>query len=171
MQSAESKESSTTSAESSATSAESSASAQAGASKSALRESTEMNASALRESTVGRELVAGVIAAAIALGCVLPPLVHFVTGPLGPAIGGYVVAHHVKPGARGRVIIAAVLGLCLAAIGAGAATAVLAFGGDKRPDWFPSREQIGLVLLGVFVYAGALGAVGATLGARTGKAE
>src|SRR3712207_5413543 len=29
------------------------------------------------------------LAAAISLACLLPPLVHFVTGPLGPAIGGY----------------------------------------------------------------------------------
>jgi len=44
-------------------------------------------------STPGRELLAGLIGAAIAVACVLPPLIHLLTGPLGALIGGFVVAN------------------------------------------------------------------------------
>jgi len=107
------------------------------------------------------------LAAAIALICVLPPLLHIVTGPLGPFIGGFVVGHHLKPEARGRAIIGATLGICLAGLGAAAAAAVANLSGPKGPpDWFPSTDQLGAVLGLVGVYAAALGAAGAAFGAR-----
>jgi hypothetical protein len=82
-------------------------------------------------------------------------------------IGGFVVAQRIKPGARGRAIIALALGGTLAGLIGGIAAAVVAVSepGDL-PDWFPSSGSIGVILAGVWVYAGALGALGATLGGR-----
>jgi hypothetical protein len=36
-----------------------------------------------REPTVAREVIAGLIGTGVALGCIMPPLLHIVTGPLG----------------------------------------------------------------------------------------
>ena len=121
--------------------------------------------------TLVREGIAGVIGAAIALACLLPPLLHLVTGPLGPLIGGFVVAHRIKPSPRGRIVIASTLGITLAGIVGAAAAAVVAFSApNELPDWLPSSGSFGLILAGVWLHATALGALGATLGAR-GAAE
>lgn len=119
-----------------------------------------------QEPSIGREVIGGLIAAAIALGCVLPPLLHLLTGPLGPLIGGAVVGHHLRPGARGRVVIGLTSGAALAGLGAAVIAAISASGADGLPDWFPSMDSIGVVLGGIFVYATALGAAGSALGAR-----
>lgn len=117
-------------------------------------------------STIAREVVGGLVAAAIALGCVLPPLLHLLTGPLGPLIGGAVVGHHLRPAARGRIIIGLTSGAALAGLGAAVIAAIAASGAEGLPDWFPSMDSIGVVLGAVFVYATALGAAGSALGAR-----
>jgi hypothetical protein len=130
-------------------------------------EPAEVQAGSEKDSSIAREIVGGLIAAGIALGCVLPPLLHILTGPLGPLIGGAVVGHHLRPGARGRIVIGVTLGVFLAGLGTAATAAVRAYGGvDGAPDWFPSVDSIGVVLGGVFVYATALGAAGSALGAR-----
>jgi len=114
-----------------------------------------------------RQALGGAIAAAIALACVLPPLVHFVTGPLGPFIGAFVVAQRLKPDARGCAIIAAVLGLAFGALGATAAAAIAGLSGPSGPpDWFPETSSVALILCGVTAYAAALGAAGAAVGTR-----
>jgi hypothetical protein len=112
-----------------------------------------------RASTIGRELLFGVLGVLIALACVLPPLVHLVTGPLGPFIGGFIAANQVKPGPRGRAIIACTIGAGLAGLGAAAASAVLVLS-DPVPSWFPSKDIVGLILGGVFAYGTALAGIG-----------
>jgi hypothetical protein len=39
---------------------------------------------------------AAVMAAVISVVCLLPPIVHLVTGPLGPAIGGYLAGSRMR---------------------------------------------------------------------------
>jgi hypothetical protein len=134
-------------------------------------EGTREAAPAEAESLV-RELLAGLVAAAIALACFLPPLVHFISGPLGPAIAGFIVAQRVKPGARGVAVIAGTLGLTLAGFFAIIATAIVELSDSgKPPDWFPATDQLALILAGVAVYAAALGAIGTAFGARHAKAD
>jgi hypothetical protein len=119
------------------------------------------------ESSIARQALGGAIAMGIALACVLPPLVHIVTGPLGPCIGAFVVAQRLKPDARGCAVIAATLGLGFGVLGAAAAAAIVGFAGPSGPpDWFPDGASIGLILGGVMAYAAALGAAGAAFGAR-----
>jgi len=119
-----------------------------------------------------RPLLGGVVAAAIALGCIMPPLVHIVTGPLGPAIGGFVVSQRLKPDSRGLALIAGMLGLTLASVLGGAAALVASrYGDGSLPDWFPTMGQIGAIAGGVFVYGTGLGAIGAGFGARSRRAS
>jgi len=118
-------------------------------------------------SSIAREIVAGLAAAAIALVCLLPPLLHLVTGPLGPVIGGAVAGYHLRPAARGRIVVAVTLGLSLAALIGGVVLVVFgALESEHKPDWLPPLDSIGLILSGVFAYATALGFAGVALGAR-----
>jgi len=120
------------------------------------------------DESVTRELLGGLVAAAIALAGFLPPLVHLVTGPFGPFIGAFVVAQRVKPGARGVAIIALTLGAAFFGVGAAAAAAMGGFGSGSKPDWFPASDVLGGILGGVAAYATVLGAAGAAFGARFG---
>jgi len=127
---------------------------------------TEINAqtkSPAPDPSIGRELLAGVVGAGVALVCFLPPLIHFASGPLGPAIGGFVAAHWVRPGGRGRALIALTIGTTLAALGGAVAFAIVRSG---APSWFPSTDALGAILGGVAAYSALLGAIGAGFGVR-----
>lgn len=113
------------------------------------------------ESTVLRELLFGLAGGGIAVGCLLPPLLHFVTGPLGPFIGGLIAANLARPGGRGRTVIAGMIGTTVAAICALTALGIAMFSSDKGPpSWFPDSSTLALIILGVWVYSTALGAAG-----------
>jgi len=121
----------------------------------------EASEEAPKVSTVPREIGFGFVGGVVAIACFLPPLLHFVTGPLGPLIGGFLAAQQVKPGSRGRVIIVACVGLVLAGIATVGALAISAFAGSGGPpDWFPKPDSLALILVGVWLYASALAAVG-----------
>src|SRR5207244_4001771 len=53
--------------------------------------------------TLGQDIKAGLMAMGIAVLCLLPPGIHFVTGPLGPAIGGFFASARIR--ARGRHVL------------------------------------------------------------------
>jgi hypothetical protein len=117
--------------------------------------------------TLARQALGGAIATAIALACVLPPLVHIVTGPLGPFIGAFVVAQRLEPDPRGCAVIAATLGLSFGLLGAAAAALVAGLSGPSGPpDWFPDTATVALIVGGMAAYAAALGGAGAAVGAR-----
>ena len=115
-------------------------------------------------STLGGELVAGLIGAGIAVGCVLPPLLHLITGPLGPFIGGFVAGNRQKPSGRGTAIIAVMIGTGVAGlIGAAAQTLVALAGRSQLPHWFPSPGTLGAIVAVAWLYAAVLGAIGVTV--------
>ncbi|HEX7669501.1 MAG TPA: hypothetical protein VF395_07960 [Polyangiaceae bacterium] len=123
-------------------------------------------------SSVGGEILAGLLGAGIAIGCVLPPIVHLVTGPLGPFIGGFVAANRAKPGVRGQAIIAALVGTGVAGLMAIAATVLIGLAGRSQlPDWFPSSGALGAVLAGVWFYGAVLAMVGTAVSGSFSKKE
>lgn len=129
-------------------------------------------ASAPADKSLVRQVLGGLIAAAIALAGFLPPLLHFVTGPLGPLLGAFLVAQRLKPDARGCVVIGLTLGAALAAIGAGATAAIVGFAGPSGPpEWFPQTGALAAILAVVAAYAATLGTAGAWLGARWNRSD
>ncbi|HEX3597182.1 MAG TPA: hypothetical protein VHU80_18870 [Polyangiaceae bacterium] len=111
--------------------------------------------------TIGGEIVSGLLGVGIAVGCVLPPLVHLVTGPLGPFIGGFVAANRSHPSSRGRIIIAGMIGVGLAGIIAIAARVFVGLvGHGELPKWFPSSGTQLVIIGGAWVYGTAMGAAG-----------
>jgi hypothetical protein len=113
------------------------------------------------ESTLARELLFGLMGGGIAIGCLLPPLLHFVTGPLGPFIGGFIATNLAHPETRGRAIIAGMTGATVAGLSALTALCIATFSSDHGPpSWFPDGSTLGLILLGVWAYSTALAAAG-----------
>jgi hypothetical protein len=113
---------------------------------------------------IGGEVVAGVISAAITLGCILPPVVHLVLGPIGPGLGGFVAGNRVGPGVRGKVLIATITG---AGVGGLLTTAVTVLFHFAKKSELPSiLSDPGLVYglaAGAAGYAAVVSFVGATI--------
>ena len=129
-------------------------------------------ASATEGSSIGGEVLSGLLGAGIALACIVPPVIHLVAGPVGPFLGGFVAANRGKPGARGRVIIALTIGCAVAGLLAIAARVFVGLAGkNELPTWFPSSGTLAAILAGVWVYATALGAAGAAVSAALSRKE
>ena len=99
----------------------------------------------------------------IALACLLPPIIHFCSGPLGPAIGGYFSGSRFQVRPREGLLVG--LGMALLAIipmSLGLATAVEYFG-------VPPRSQASLEIMGFLLlfYIAGLGAGGAVIGGNS----
>jgi hypothetical protein len=125
-----------------------------------------------KPSTLGAELLGGLLGAAVAVGCILPPILHLVTGPLGPLIGGFVAASRINPGTRGRAIIAVTVGTLLAGAVGAVASVIAALSpatpaaGSGVPNWltgFVAGPALFSVLAIVWTYATAMAAVGTAI--------
>lgn len=102
----------------------------------------------------GRVALGALVAFAVSVVCLVPPVVHFLSGPIGPLIGGYVAGNWL--GLKGTE--AGVTGF-LMGTGIGA-TLVLAFQYSSfMPDLAP-QASIPLSLIAA-VYVGGLGFLGA----------
>ena len=100
-------------------------------------------------------------AVVISLACLLPPLIHFVTGPLGPLIGGWFAGSKTQASQPQAVILGLLMGLIVAFI-----LALLLVVAMMIPSLMPEIElaMIGIVILGVISYTIMLGSIGALLG-------
>jgi hypothetical protein len=115
-----------------------------------------------KQSTIGRELASGLIGAVVSVCCIFPPILHLVTGPLGPFIGGFVAANRVQPTPRARFLVALTIATTLATFIASALSVASSIAAaNELPDWFPATPtRIAVVTIVVWTYAGTLAAVG-----------
>lgn len=122
-------------------------------------------------SSIGRELVSGIIGAGVSLACILPPLLHLVTGPLGPLIGGFVAANRVRLGPRAQLIVAFTIATALSGfVGTGLTVAASLAAPNELPDWFPAAPSkiVGVAVV-VWIYAGTLAAIGTIVRRAAGQ--
>ena len=96
----------------------------------------------------------------VSLGCLLPPIIHFISGPLGPFIGGWVAGSRMEASPGQAFGIGTLMGL-LMAFPVGAALVI----GNVKPSLIPWEGSVlpalGLAILG---YTALLGTLGAALG-------
>ena len=97
----------------------------------------------------------------LALLMLLPPILHFLTGPLGPLVGGFFGGSRSAASLQQAVGIGILMALFMAAPIAG----LVAFG-TLVTSLLPPAVGDALALVGVIivVYTGAMGAIGAALG-------
>ena len=102
----------------------------------------------------------------IALLCFLPPIVHFVTGPLGPFIGGWFAGnrHQATPGQA--VVIGILMGLLMVF----PVTTLLTVDA-MAPSLIPWVESDVLRIIGIVVlgYTAVMGTIGAVVGGLMGN--
>ena len=100
----------------------------------------------------------------VALLMLLPPIVHFVTGPLGPLVGGFF------GGSRAKATrpVAVGVGLLMALFMAAPIGGLVALGTAFEIPFLPSSmlDVLGVVGVVVVVYTGVMGTVGAVIGGR-----
>jgi hypothetical protein len=98
----------------------------------------------------------------IVVACLLPPILHFLTGPLGPFIGGFVAGTKTRATPQQAIGIGLAMGLVIATLlSVGLVIATLLFVA------LSSRIDLGMLRFvspGLFVYVAALGTTGAMVG-------
>lgn len=67
-------------------------------------------------SSVSRVVKATVMAVIVSICCLLPPIVHFVTGPLGPAIGGYLAGSRMRLSGGQAAFLGLVIGIAVGSL-------------------------------------------------------
>lgn len=68
-------------------------------------------------SSTGNAIKATMLTFVIAAACFLPPVLHFITGPLGPAIGGYFAGHKFRVTPGQAVIVGVIVGITVGILG------------------------------------------------------
>lgn len=109
-------------------------------------------------------ILGAAIAFAVSVICLLPPGIHFVSGPLGPLIGGYVAGNRLRLGEEEALVVGLAMGVALG----GAIFAVLqylSFGPDLA--WQASLPLSVVAAL----YVGLLGGLGAWFAGRRATEE
>ena len=100
----------------------------------------------------------------------LPPVVHLVTGPIGPFVGGFVAGNKANAGARGNAIIAILVGTGVAGIFATAAGLLLTFATPSElPPWFPSTGTLVGIIGVIWAYGAATAAAGVAVASSVAK--
>ncbi|MBI4497942.1 MAG: hypothetical protein HY689_08605 [Chloroflexi bacterium] len=110
--------------------------------------------------TIGQSIVAGLLGFGICVVCLLPPLIHFITGPLGPFLGGLIGGSRVRARGRDALVIGLTIGSTLAVVVGGAAGVVLAL----LPLKGSPLGNVEAIAAGALVYGSALGGLGAVIG-------
>jgi len=111
-------------------------------------------------------------AAGIAVLCVLPPVLHFITGPLGPLIGGAIVGTRRRLLAREGLLVGLGMGLIFGAI----AILGVALASQWSPGLISSGSPFGLsaawlIPVLIWAYVSLLGCSGAIIGGYLGRRE
>jgi hypothetical protein len=120
-----------------------------------------------RTPSLTQDIKAGLMGVGIAVLCLIPPGIHFVSGPLGPAIGGFFAAARIR--ARGQHALA--VGLT---IGVGEAIAALIIAAGLVAFKVVSADSSSIVFVAaidvlVFLYSTTLGTIGAFIGGGGGS--
>lgn len=115
----------------------------------------------VRKVDVLRVVKAVVITAVVMVIAVLPPLIHFVTGPISPAIGGYVAGSKLRLSGREAVLLGVVLAL-VAGIPA-------YFGLQRFSSVSPGADVV--IAIAASLYAGGLSAFAAWFASSSDEGE
>jgi hypothetical protein len=100
----------------------------------------------------------------VALLMLLPPIVHFFTGPLGPLVGGFFGGSRVKATLPTAIGVGLLMALFMAAPVGGLVVLGSAFDIPFLPR--SVLDALGVVGVVVVVYTGLMGTVGAVIGGR-----
>jgi hypothetical protein len=117
-------------------------------------------------STVEQAFIGGLVGAGVAIASLLPPILQFVSGPLGPLIGGVVAGAKYRATGIHALVAGLTIGVLLALVVPVLATLLKAI----LPVVVPTEALVAVGVI-VFLYSTALGTAGAWMGGRIGQAS
>jgi len=128
------------------------------------------------QTSMFKYIISGIIGMIVSLACILPPIIHFVTGPLAPLIGGFVGGLRVKPDKKGAVIIGLAIGILLSAVLFSLGMLINSLGVSlpsiiseyASKDIINTSNLLKITTL-IFIYASVLGSIGAMLAGKIKK--
>ena len=106
----------------------------------------------------------------VAILCTVPPLIHFISGPLGPFIGGWIAGSRSKASPEQSLTI----GVLMGALVLGPVLLIAKFGSSISPiEDLNMDTTLGLFIgLGITFYVAILGAIGSAIaGHMANKSE
>ncbi len=114
--------------------------------------------------------LAALIGVGISVGCLMVPLVHIVSGPLGPAIGGFVSGSRVRASGSRVGILGICIGCGMALVFAGIAALLLVIAPNMwKVGTLENRYWFWGLTTAIWAYGTTVGCLGAWLGGRAGK--
>lgn len=121
-------------------------------------------------------ILPGFIGLGVMVVCILPPILHFLTGPLSPVIGGFVAGIKGKADGKGALTIGGIMGtgmaLLLATIFFVMASFQLSIPGKAGEMLGGESLPVVPIVIGGFVVVTLMGTLGAFLGGKlAAKAE
>jgi len=119
------------------------------------------------QNTMGSILRASLIGVAVAILAVLPPILHFITGPFGPLIGGFIGGTTVKANPHSAIGI----GGCMGGLGILACMGLLVVIQDDLFQDFQGILQVLGVSLFAGVYVGLLGGLGVLIASKLSSTQ
>ena len=123
-----------------------------------------------------KQIIAGFIGALISIVCIVPPILHFVTGPLGPFIGGFIGGLTCTFNKHSKYIIGLTIGFILASTTILTGFVINKLGWNLSehyndihlPKIFEVKSLIKFSIV-IFIYASTLGIIGVHLSMRLKK--
>ena len=99
---------------------------------------------------------------AIALGMLLPPIIHWVSGPLGPLVGGFIGGSRARADGWRALGVGLLMGLFMIL----PIVVILLVASSVAESLIPGgvRKVLGILAIVIVLYTGFMGSIGAAIG-------
>ena len=99
---------------------------------------------------------------AIALGMLLPPIIHWVSGPLGPLVGGFIGGSRARTDGWRALGVGLLMGLFMIL----PIVVILLVASSVAESLIPGgvRKVLGILAIVIVLYTGFMGSIGAAIG-------
>lgn len=120
--------------------------------------------------SLGRATKAAFIGVGISLALLVPPVIHFLTGPLSTIIGGYVAGSRERVDPPGGLLIGAMMGVIIACIVAGILLIILAASASVPNVAVQiSADKVAPIALAAIFFAVVTSSLGAIIGGHRAR--
>jgi len=104
--------------------------------------------------------------------CAIPPIIHFVTGPIGPALGGFIAGGRSEASGSDALLIGGGMSLCWGTLVVFASVVLYLLASSVDPRMFGEiLAKVPIALVIIMVYAAVMGTIGALIGGHQARAK
>ena len=104
--------------------------------------------------------------------CAIPPIIHFVTGPIGPVLGGFIAGGRSEARGSDALLIGGGMSLCWGMLVLFASVVLYLLASSVDPRMFGEiLAKVPIALVIIMVYAAVMGTIGALIGGHQARAK